>query len=250
MQLELPAIHVRKEILAQPGDQENQRDHAHGKENSQETAPVMEAQFQQFTILFPEALERFLKANLHPNQRIAAGFRQMAGFLLVPSEQVLCHRRDQRPRKQVRGQHGKYHRFGHRNKQVSRHAGQKKHWNKHDADGQGRHERRNCDLLRTVENRLLNLLALSDVSIDVLDLHRGVIHQYADRQGQTSQRHDVDGLAQRAEHDEGCEDREWDRDRNNNSAPPISEEDQDHEPGQAGSKNRFLKHPVYGSTYK
>ena len=51
---------------------------------------------------------------------------------------------------------------------------------------------------RAIQNRFLDLLALGNIPVDVLDFHRGVVHQDADRERQSAQGHDVDGLAQRA----------------------------------------------------
>ena len=90
-------------------------------------------------------------------------------------------------------------------------------------------KRRDRDLLRAVENRLLDLLALFEIAVDVLDLDRGVVHQDADRQRQAAQRHDVDRLAQRAQHDERRQDRQRNRDRDDQRAAPAAQEDQDHE---------------------
>ena len=72
-------------------------------------------------------------------------------------------------------------------------------------------ECRDRDLLRAVEDRLLERLALLEMLVDVLDRHRGVVHQNADRQRQAAQRHDVDRLAQREQHDDRSQDRraEW-----------------------------------------
>ena len=47
---------------------------------------------------------------------------------------------------------------------------------------------------------MLDLLALFQIAIDVLDLDRGVVDQDADGERQAAQGHDVDGLAQRREH--------------------------------------------------
>ena len=52
------------------------------------------------------------------------------------------------------------------------------------------------DLLRAVENRPRQRLSHRQVAVDVLDFHRRVVHQNADRQRQAAQRHHVDGLAQ------------------------------------------------------
>ena len=59
-----------------------------------------------------------------------------------------------------------------------------------------RHQRRQRDLLRAVENRRLDVLALLEVIVDVLDGHRRIVDQDADRQRKAAQRHDVDGLAE------------------------------------------------------
>ncbi len=46
-----------------------------------------------------------------------------------------------------------------------------------------------------VENRRLDLLALLEMLVDVLDRHGRIVHQDADRQRKPAERHDVDGLA-------------------------------------------------------
>ena len=64
---------------------------------------------------------------------------------------------------------------------------------------QRRDERGNSDLGSTVEDSLFDLLALFQISIDVFDLDRCVVDENSNRKRQTTQRHDVDCLAQRAE---------------------------------------------------
>ncbi len=54
-----------------------------------------------------------------------------------------------------------------------------------------------------IQNRFLNFLALGDIAVDVLNFDGGVVHQNADRERQSAQGHDVDGLAQRAHDDDG-----------------------------------------------
>ncbi len=66
------------------------------------------------------------------------------------------------------------------------------------------------------------------VAIDVFDLDGGVIHENADGQGQSAQRHDVDGFAERAESDDRCQNGERNRNHNNGRAPPTAEKDKDH----------------------
>ena len=96
-------------------------------------------------------------------------------------------------------------------KRYLRNPAQKKHRHKHDADGKRGDEGRNGNLRRAIQNGLLDLLAHLQIAIDVFNLDRGVVDQNADRQRQSTQRHDVDGLAQRAQHDQRNQNRtaEW-----------------------------------------
>ena len=77
------------------------------------------------------------------------------------AQQVLRHRRHQRAREHVGGEHREHDRFGQRHEQIARDAGEEEHRHEHDADAQRRDERRDGDLLRAVENRLLESLCLA-----------------------------------------------------------------------------------------
>ncbi len=57
------------------------------------------------------------------------------------------------------------------------------------------------DLCRTVQDDFVHVLVWFGfpVAVYVLDLHRGIIHEDSNCQRQTTQRHDVDGFAKRAE---------------------------------------------------
>ena len=66
----------------------------------------------------------------------------------------------------------------------------------HDADAERRDERRHGDLLRAVEDRLHEPLALVQVAVDVLDLDGRVVDQDADGQRHAAERHHVERLAQ------------------------------------------------------
>ena len=52
-----------------------------------------------------------------------------------------------------------------------------------------------------------DVLALLQVPVDVLDRHRGVVDQDADRQRQAAQRHDVERLADDRQRGERAQDR-------------------------------------------
>ncbi len=72
---------------------------------------------------------------------------------------------------------------------------QKEHRHEDDADAQGRDQRRHGDLARAFENGLVEIGSHVQVALDIFDRHGGVVDQNADRQRETAQRHDVDGLA-------------------------------------------------------
>jgi len=65
------------------------------------------------------------------------------------------------------------------------------------------------------------------VAVDVFNLDGSVVHQNAHGKSETAQRHDVNGLAERAEAENADENRQWDRDGNDQSALPIPEEEQE-----------------------
>jgi len=110
-------------------------------------------------------------------------------------EQVQRHHGHQRPRQEIRREHGENHRLGQRHEEITGDAAQKEHRQEHDADAQGRHESGNGDLRRAVQNRLFNFLALIQIPVGVLDLHGGVIHQHAHREREPAERHNVDGFS-------------------------------------------------------
>ena len=184
------------------------------------------------------------KPRSKPRWRRASGLR--AATAGVPgasrscaAQQVLRQRRHQRARQEVRREHREHDRLGQRHEQVPGDAGEEEHRHEHDADRERRDERRHRDLLRAVEDRLLERLALLEVAVDVLDRDGGVVDQDADRERQPAERHDVDRLAERAEHDDRGEDRQRDRDRDDQRAAPAAEEQQDHQRGQAGGDERL-----------
>ena len=92
-----------------------------------------------------------------------------------------------------------------------------------------RHQRGHGDLLRAVENRAHRLLALRQVAVDVFDFHCGVVHQDAHGQRQAAERHDVDGFAQRAQHEDRDQHGKRNGNGNDQGAAPVSQEQQDHQ---------------------
>ena len=77
-------------------------------------------------------------------------------------------------------------------------------------------------------------MAFFEVALDVLDGDGGVIYQDSNGEGETSEGHGVDGLAEGAEDDDGGKDGEGDGDGNDDRRPPAPEEEQDHQGGESG----------------
>ena len=114
-------------------------------------------------------------------------------------QQIHRHRRHQRARQHVGREHREHHGFGQRHEQIARDAG---------AARTSARTRCRCRASRPAPAprsaprrrriALAQRLPLLEVALDVLDRHRGVVHQDADRQRQAAQRHDVDRLAERS----------------------------------------------------
>ncbi len=85
------------------------------------------------------------------------------------------HRRHQRARQKIGGQHRQHHCQRHRSEEKLHCAFEKYHWDENNADGERRHEGRHGDLLRAIENRFGNRFAHGEIAMDIFDLHRRVI---------------------------------------------------------------------------
>ncbi len=134
-----------KEVLTEKRQQRKDTQAGQQKDGHEEDAGLDQPP-QQVRVPGAHPLEAAFKAALKPSQGIAR--RHGVGVVLV--EQVHGERRHQRPRQDVRRQHGEDHRLSQRNEEVSCHAAQEKHGQKHNADAQGRDQRRDGDLCRAV----------------------------------------------------------------------------------------------------
>src|SRR6266478_2749723 len=114
----------------------------------------MEANLQQTAIAVTKSLKGLFKTLLKSHERITAWG---TCFVFISSQQVLGHGGDDRPGKQVRGQHSENHSFVH----------------------------------------VLLGFRLA-VAIYVLDLNGRVVHQDADRQSESTERHNIDRFSDRA----------------------------------------------------
>src|SRR5882724_12523045 len=197
VQREFAAIHRWKKVLSQPRVQ-SEGEEAGQEEAADKNAAMTNQCFQQPTICASDTLKTMLEPDLKAHQRVLAGTDLMFISLRVGFKEVFRQGWHQSSRKQVRSQHGEYNGLSQRHKEVARHTGEQEHRYKHDANAKSRNQRGYCDLLRAIENRFFYVLSFTEVTVDVFNCDRGIIHQDANGQGQTAQRHQVDGLSQHA----------------------------------------------------
>ncbi len=93
-------------------------------------------------------------------------------------------------------------------------------------------------------------LRIAQIAMGVFDLHRGVVHQDADRQRQAAERHDVDGLPQQAQDDNGGEDRKRNGNADDDRAAPASQKQQNHQAGEPRGDERFPEHALNGRAHE
>ncbi len=178
------------------------RRHAAEKDRG-EARTAAQGRAQQGAVAFAHPRETPFKPLLKARQHIARPGVAARVVLLQPE---FRERRHERARQDVGGQHREYDGLGQGNEQKFGDAGQQEHGHEDDADRQGGHQCGQGDLVRAVENGRFHLLALLEVVVDVLDGDGGVVDQNAHRQGQASQGHDVDGLPQRGQAADRCQD--------------------------------------------
>ncbi|OIQ72479.1 hypothetical protein GALL_458950 [mine drainage metagenome] len=119
---------------------------------------------------------------------------------------------------------------------------QEKHRHEHDADAEQRHEGRHHDLLRAVQDRRADVLALLQVPVDVLDRHRGFVDENTNRERQAAERHDVEGFAEGRQHDDGAEHGERNRRCDDDGRTPASQEQKNHHAREQGRDHTFAHH--------
>ena len=83
---------------------------------------------------------------------------------------------------------------------------------------------------------------LGEQPVRVLDRHRRIVDQDADRERETAERHRVERVAEEVEHDERGQDRQRNGDHDDDGRAPGAEEQQDHQRGQRGGDRAFAHH--------
>ena len=103
---------------------------------------------------------------------------------------------------------------------------------------------RHSNFRRAVDDGLVQRLVESDVPLDVLDHHRGVVDQNAHRERETAERHGVERLAGDIEHQHGRNDRQRNGGQDDQRQPPVAKEQQNHQRGQTRRHQAAHDHAV------
>ena len=242
MHQDLAGINRREEILAQERRQP-ERQHDAGQKRCHEGLRVAQCIGQERAVAAAEPLEPRLEALLEAQQRIAGRRRRhlpdMAFHAVMAVHQIIGHGRHQSPRQDERADQREHDGFGQRPEQVSRDAAKLEHRHEHDAEAEQGHKGRHDDLLRAVQDRRFDVLALLQVVVDVFDRHRSVVDQDADGERQTAERHDVDGLAEGRQRDQREQDGKRDFREDDDRRTPAAQKQQDHDADQCRGQHRL-----------
>src|SRR6266403_1554639 len=131
-----------------------------------------------------------------------------------------------------------------RREQIFGRALQKEYRHEHDANADRRQRGRNRHFAATGNDRLTQRIAVFDVTLDILDHDRTVVDENADRKREAAERHRIQGLAADKEDENGGDDRNRNRRKNDERQAPIAEKQQNHQPGQSGRDQPAHQHAV------
>ncbi len=240
MQDELPAVGGREEVVAEERRQAEHQD-ADAQENRNEDLAALHQVGQHALISAAQLLEPLLEAALE----IGEGIAGRLGIVIVGLEQEIGHRRHQRARQDVGGDHGEYHRLGQRHEQIFGDAAQQEHRHEDDADAHRGHQGRHRDLCRALEDGVAQAVPLLQIAFHVLDRDGGVVDENTHGESEPAQGHDVEGLADQAQRDDRGQDRQRDRHGDDQGRAPGAEEQQDHHRRQRRGDDGLADHATY-----
>ena len=86
-----------------------------------------------------------------------------------------------------------------------------------------------------------------ELRMDVLHLDGRFIDQDADGQRQPAQRHEVDRVPRQPQGEDAAQQRQRDVEDDDHHAPPIAQEEHDHQARQDGPQQRFQPHALHGA---
>ena len=164
---------------------------------------------------------------------------------LSPEQERARRRRDEQ-RDAQRGEGREHVRRAERRKDLPGDAGEKEHRDEHERDQERRVHDGAPHLERGVEDHGVAGCAIRTVArelqapVDVFDVDDRVVHDLAERDGEASEGHDVDGRAEQPESDQRRQERQRYRDEADHGGAEVEEEQQENgrdEPGADPKRN-------------
>ena len=238
MKLDLAAVDQREEIAAD----EHEHDAAERRAPATATTGTMKRRAQQHR----QQRRHSRRANARNRARNRRGCGRKHPWR--PARRRGCSPLSSRPMvigvsvrdRRIGREHREHHGEAERREQVFRRPVEEHHRGEHAADGERRNERRHRDPRRAMQRRIgQRLPLLGEQAMGVLDRHRGIVDQDADRERQAAERHRVERVAEEVEHDERSEDRQRDRDHHHQGRAPRAQEQQDHQRGERRRRSRL-----------
>ena len=166
---------------------------------------------------------------------------QFSDSFLMPAQQPNRQNGHQRARQQIGRHHGKPNGQRERDEHGLGRAHHEQGRCEHRQDAEHGQQTRPDGLGGGIQRRAIERLAAGEMNVNILDADGGLVHQDADRQRQPAQGHDIDSLPGDPQRQHGAEERERNVDDDNESAAPIAQEHQNHQPGQQRAERPFQR---------
>ena len=157
-------------------------------------------------------------------------------------EQQTDDDRRQGPRQRIGCQHCEHHREPERREKEFRRPLQENNRSEHAADRERRDQRWDGDARGAVQRRRGEAHAFAAQPVRVLDRHRRIIDENADRERHAAERHGVERVAEEIEDDDRRQDRQRNRDQDDQRRTPGAEKQQDHQTRKPGRDRPLANH--------
>jgi hypothetical protein len=192
VQPHLPGVDPRKEVLAKPREEKQGGDHQDQKEADGGQGPGQHPG-KAVAVGVAKALEAVVEPAVHRAQRIPvrASWPCRLRTAHYTTHQVLEQDGHKGEGQGKAGDQGQANRQGQRREEVFRRTLQQEDGHEDDADAQRGERGRQSDLAGTVKNGLFQRITQPDMPLDVLDHHRPVVDQDADRESEAAKGHRI-----------------------------------------------------------
>src|SRR5580704_7890173 len=164
----------------------------------------------------------------------------------LPTKQILRHRRDQSAGEDERSDNRENDGLGKWPEEVAGDSAELKHRRKNNAEHEQRDKCRNDNLLGTIQNGRLDVLALLKMIENIFERHSSFVNQHADSKGKATKRHNVYGLTEPGKDGQRKQNGKRNGDDDDHRRAPAAKKKQNHQSDEGSSKDRLPKHTENG----